>query len=355
LKSTPIFKSIFSELDILEYIKLSKEEYKSAETLNKKHIKWKHCDSPFGSSIYFKLLNNRKIVGRSMIQPRDILINNVTFKSGCVTDLLIHPKHRSPPSNFIELTKACNPQEDFDIIFHTSNNKSDGFYKNLFKYHQPFKLSSYVFPTKVSGILLKLIKIRVEVFDILLTPIYLLFGLFTNLLKSLTKLDIHEAMPSNEDLNKLLYKIESPIIVRTSESLKWRFTESPLWKAKIYCINKEKRFLGYFSTRIVTISGLRFLVVIDYLIDKEMSFLDCLYVRLWLIKNSMKLNSDFVFFMINKYSPIAKLANSFPMICLSDRFLPHSTPIFTRFKNLENKKNELFKKMHLTLADMDYF
>ena len=90
----------------------------------------------------------------------------------------------------------------------------------------------------------------------------------------------------------------------------------------------------------------------DYLIDKDLSFLDCLFVRLWLIKHSIKLNTDFVFFMINKKSPIAKLANKFPMIYLPDCFLPHPTPIFFRLKN--TFKQSLLK-MHLTPADIDYF
>ncbi len=355
MKSTAIFQSIFSELDILEYIKLSKVEYKSDETLNKEHIKWKHCNSPFGSSIYFKLLNKRKIVGRSMIQPRNILINNVTFKSGCVTDLLIHPKYRSPPSNFIELTKACNPQEDFDIIFHTSNNKSDGFYKNLFKYHQPFKLSSFVFPTKFSGLLLKVIKIRVEVCDLLFTPFNLVLYLLISTLRLLLKVSIVEKIPDDKMLIKLLTKISTPLLDRSYKSIKWRTSDPPLWKAKIFCIYKKKIFLGYFATRVVSFSGLKFLVVIDYLIDKDMKFIDCLFSRLWLIKLSIKLNADFVFFMANKKSPIARFATNFPMIYLPDYFLPHTTPIFFRLNTKKNEISNNLSKMHLTPADIDYF
>ena len=219
MKSTPIFKSIFSELDILEYIKLSKLEYKTPETTNKKHIKWKHCESPHGGSIYCRLEKSKKVIGRSMIQPRNIVINNVIIKSGCITDLLIHPSHRSPPSNFIKLSNACNPDDSFDIIYHTSNEKSDGFYKSLFKYHQPFKLSSYVFPTKLSGLIFKLIKIRLEMFDLLLTPFYILLYLITSLLKFSLKIDIQKGIPGNNELDKLMHKIQTPITDRSYDFL----------------------------------------------------------------------------------------------------------------------------------------
>ena len=355
MKSITLLKSTFSIFDISEYIKLSKSEYKTPETTNIKHIEWKHCQSPHGGSIYCRLKKSKKVIGRSMIQPRNIIIDNVIIKSGCVSDLLIHVSHRSPPSNFIKLTNACNPNDNFDIIYHTSNKKSEGFYKNLFKYDQPFQLSSYMFPTKISGLILKLIKIRLEMLDLLLIPFYILLNLSKNLLKFYVKIDILERIPDNNELNELLYKIDTPILDRSYEFLKWRFIDCPLWKAKIYCINRNGKFLGYFSIRTISISGLRHLVVVDYLIDRDTSFLDCLFIRLWLIKHSIKLNTDFIFIMINKKSPIAKMANKFPMIPVPDRFLPHSTPIFFRFNIAKRNLRGILITTHLTLADIDYF
>ena len=289
-----------------------------------------------------------------MIQRHDILINNTIIKSGCVADLLINKKHRSPPSNLIKLTNACTSNKNFNILFHTSNQNSDAFYKNLFKYYQPFKLSSYIFPTSISGIIKKISFFRLKIFDFLFLPIYIILYVLIFNLCSLLKVKIVGAIPSQENLNNLAKKLKIPFARRDRAYLKWRFIDAPS-KADIFSIRKNNIFKGYFVTKIVSFSGLRFLVVVDYLICNKLNYLDCLVIRLWLIKKSIKLNADFLFFMINKKCAISKLGCGFPLMEIPDFFLPHSTPIYFRLKNIKKNIKDNLVFMHFTLGDIDYF
>ena len=145
-----------------------------------------------------------------------------------------------------------------------------------------------------------------------------------------------------------------PITTRNRDDLNWRFLQ-PSANARIFSIKKNKIFYGYFVTKIVIFSGLRFLVVLDYLVSKKLTYLDCLFIRLWLIKKSLQLNVDFLFFMLNKRSPMSNFGKNFPMIELSDSRLPHATPIYFRIKNVKDDIKDALVFMHFTLGDIDYF
>ena len=96
----------FSDGNLEEFLALSHSEYGSSVATNLDHIKWKHLESPLGASTYVCLVISNKTVGRALLQPRLIYTESGKLSTACVTDVLIAPEFRSPPTNFINLTKT---------------------------------------------------------------------------------------------------------------------------------------------------------------------------------------------------------------------------------------------------------
>jgi hypothetical protein len=358
LSLAKVVVGLFTEEDLSDYIELSQTEYESSITMDVDHIRWKHLDSPHGASTYIRLVVGDKVVGRALLQPRLIQTKTGQYSTACVADVLIDPLHRSPPTNFINLTNTSANISKFSSVFHTANERTEPFYHKLFRLPNPFSLRGYVLPTRVAGIFLKIIGYRINALDWFLFPFLYLIRFVAVVMISIVKIDIIKKLPNDANLSEISLKLlddSGPLLTRTKSFLKWRLIDAPLWNANVYCIERKGQFLGYIATRVLDLNGLKHLVLIDFLVDTDISFFDRFALRLWLIRQAILSDVDALFTMINPMSKAAHTCVGFPMIRIPDKFLPHGTPIFFRANSDENKNVETDRMTHMTLADIDYF
>jgi hypothetical protein len=348
----------FSEVDLKVFLEMTHFEYGSSDTTNPVHIKWKHMDSPFGASSYVCLSEVNEIIGRVLVQPRPLITTQKVINAASVMDLLIDSGHRSTPTNFLKLTKASSDEVNYELIYHTSNERTYPLYSKLLKYANPFCLKAYGLPVRISGFLNVIFGRRISVIDWLVIPFHWLIGLFLYMLSFVVKLDISKNSISDAELEGLSNKClrrSGPHLTRTNVFLKWRFCEAPLWPADIYRIDRNGRFLGYLVTRVVQLGELNHFVLMDFFIDPDTSLISQFTIRLWLILEAIKSKADDLFTITNPSAPIASKFIGFPLLNIPDRFLPHNTPIFIRPLTKDSQYFENEQSIHFTLADLDYF
>lgn len=348
----------FEEADLKGYLVLSQLEYGATASSDANHTRWKHVDSQFGASLYVNLAEADCVVGRALIQPRSLRIQSKVFSLGQVMDLLIDKNHRSTPINFINLTKTCGTIENFDLVFHTSNERSFPLYSKLFRFANPFSLKAYGFPVRIAGMLSSILGRRIDALDWLVAPFHWLLGVGACVFSAMAKLDISERAMNDDELEAVCTKClrqSGSHLVRTNAFLKWRFVDAPLWPATIYRVDCKREFLGYVVTREMKLDGLNHLVLMDFMLAPDTPLLARIALRLWLIRQAVKLKADSFFTMVNPFSIIAHTCVGFPFINIPDSLLPHATPIFMRSRTDNNKELESNRSIHMTLADLDYF
>lgn len=348
----------FSETDLENFLALSQSEYGLSTSTNIEHIRWKHLDSPFGASFCVNLSDNGQVVGRALIQPRPLHTVTTVVNVASVMDVLIDREHRTTPANFIQITKATGNIENIDLVFHTSNERTFPLYSKLFRFPNPFSLRAYGFPVRIAGLFSPIFGRRIDAIDWLTAPFRWLLVLIAYMANSVARLDISQRAISNVELDTLCTKClqqSGPHLARTNAYLKWRFNDAPLWPATLIRIDRKGQFLGYLVTRKVELGGLNHLVLMDFILDPDITFIAQVALRLWLIRNAITSKSDALFTMINSYSTVARKCVGFPLIGIPDSLLPHATPIFIRARGNDNKELETARTIHLTLADLDYF
>ena len=355
---TQISVAAFAETDLEVFLEMTHLEYGPSDTTNPDHIRWKHLDSPFGVSTYVSLGDTGQVVGRALVQPRALHTASKAFNVASVMDLLIDQKHRSTPVNFINLTKACGNIENYDLVFHTSNERTFPLYSKLFRFPNPFSLRAYGFPVRLAGVFAAILGRRIDAIDWLTAPLRCLLVVIAYVVNFFVRLDITQRGMNDDELETLSTKClqkSGPFLARTNAFLKWRFTDAPCWPATIFRIDRNGVFLGYVVTRKVELGGLNHLVLMDFVLDPDIPFFVQITLRLWLIRKAITSGVDSLFTMVNSYSTIARKCVGFPLLSIPDKLLPHATPIFVRAHSNDIKELESDRSIHMTLADLDYF
>ncbi|MDC1227851.1 hypothetical protein N8Z34_02595 [Oceanospirillaceae bacterium] len=348
----------FSETDLNGYLELSQLEYGVTVSSDPEHIRWKHLNSEFGASLYVNLAETERVIGRALIHPRNLRTSLRNYKLGQVMDLLIDKAHRTTPANFINLTKACGNIEDFDLVFHTSNERSFPLYSKLFRFPNPFSLNSYGFPVRLAGIFSLFIGRRINVIDVFTAPFRWFLLAMSYAVNFVVRLEITENLMSDDEIETLCAKClrkSGSHLTRSNAFLNWRFRDAPIWPAMISRVDRKGHFLGYVVTRKVVLDGQSHFVLMDFILDPTVPYCASFSLRLWLIRKAILSCSDVFFTMANPFSNIASKCIGFPFINIPEKLLPHATPIFMRARTNDSDQMESDQSIHLTLADLDYF
>jgi len=296
-------------------------------------------------------------VGRALLQPRVICTASGQFSTACVTDVLIDPDFRSPPTNFINLTEASGNISDFTSVYHTSNNRTDLLYRKLFRFPKPFSLRGYGLPVRFAGVVFKLSGRRIDALDWLISPFRWLIGLVAVVGIAVARLDVCVRLPDDDMLSVIFFKSlrnSGPMFARSESFLKWRLIDAPVLAATVHCVERRGKFLGYVAIRKFEFNGLTFLVVVDFLLDPDLTLFDRLALRSWLVLQAIQADVDALFTMINPRSRAARICVGFPWLRIPDKLLSHGTPIFVRSRGDQSRFLETEAATHMTLADLDY-
>jgi hypothetical protein len=293
--------------------------------------------------------------GRLFLQYRNFYVNCALNAAGSiVTDLLIDPKCRVA-SSFIAITRSIKSPE-IDIIFHTSNENSDIFYRNLFKFPVRFSLTAVGLPIDIYGLVkskwptLRAIKL-LKIFSV---PYKFFFVFLQKIICSFTKIKFSDQpVDQNSIFDKFRIRT-GPHFERNQAFNYWRFATGPIFNGEIHWVWNNKECLGYLVFKKTKINHMSFYVVMDIIFTRDLSAFEKISVKLLMIKLAILSNCDALFVLVNLKNSSLSWIKGMPFFTIPDRYLPHSTPIYMHTTLSENVFNK-YENIFFTLADLDYF
>lgn len=340
----------FTQNECEKYITFSQEYYSSVETINLEYINWKFFKNFENKSWHLKCIKDNEIIGRAVLNERELNIKKISYSVTQVTDLLASPKLKNAATFFslIKNYKSLNT----DGVIHTSNESSDILYSKLFKFKKILSLSGCGFPIKLNKIisikLLKLPLLALSFFYVKTIKILLsLAGFFGNMEVSNYR--------NYSEIEALLDEFESKNknFKRNKNFIEWRyFNGLHEYKSRIIRINNK--VCGYYCYRLNRYKNINFMIIMDIMMSREIKGYELRMVKLAIIKDAIESDSDAVFGLFNLDNMASKFLSKFPFIKISDKILPHGTPIYMSSMSEGISLIDL-SDMYFSLSDLDYF
>jgi len=344
---------------LIEHIRIGSSEYSSPEVIDFNHVAWKHLNNLYGPSVTVSLRDeNGQLIGHSFLQPRRYITKaGEIVLAATITDLVIMPIARNAAA-LISMVRAAKGEDRFKVVVHTSNDTSDLIYRKLFKFPVAFSLVASALPLRISNVLVKYLSSRRlrEFLDFLIAPWGWIVRIAAAIVGSLGGI-YFGVKPSSDAVGAILkeFKLHAgPHFERTEAYIDWRFCKGPIFKGQLFWVWSGRTCLGYIAVRKVSIKGLDVLVILDSVIRRPLSLLESVAIKLLCAREAVRARCDLVFCLFNKENDALSWWSSAPFIQISDKYLPHSTPIFVHVKGGVSA-SEIRSDIFLTLADLDYF
>ena len=270
-----------------------------------------------------------------------------------MSDLFIKKEYRSPITNLINLYKFSINNTD-GLIFHSSNENSEFFYRRILQNKIYFwlvsvgtPLNSKLFTTKKK--ISKIISVLLEIYFFILKSIN--FFLFKCKIKIIAdeKVNFDFHMEEIQEKNK---KKKYPFFLRSKEYFEWRYSIYK-FKKKI-SVFRNKKLIGYLIIVGSNVLDLNNLIILDIQFNEKLNFFEKLKLKFFLISLGRNNNFDTIYSLGNKRNPVFNQLFSFPFFKIPDHLLPHSNPMFIHNLNDENEEKNI-KNIHFTISDFDYF
>lgn len=349
-----------SEDRISEHLDLASLVYETPQVIEKPHFLWKHCLSPYGISLCVALRTDEaKLVGRMLLQPRQFWVGRDKSLAGAtITDLVIDPKHRNA-AHFIGMVKAAKSPAGMALVIHTSNEVSESLYRQLFKFKSAVQLQAFGLPVSIFRFL-KRYNVNTYLRRILdtltMAPIRLCLRAWASTLTLLTELRFGER-PSDNDLDVILKEFRSvagPHFERTSDFIKWRISDSPLFPIHLEWIWLGKECLGYMAWQRFEKREMQVFAIVDLVTRRQLNTAQFRVMKILAIRHCIAHKMDAVFTLINDKNPMLEGLASFPFFPIPESKLPHPSPIYFHADGKDfpiDQRGSTF----MCLADLDFF
>jgi hypothetical protein len=340
-----IREEIFSDAKASEFVDFSKIVYEESSLVtNLELVRNKHLRNPDGKSLLYQILENDVVTGRLAVVYRkganrssnDILRNPV--------DLVSIGKH---PFGGINLYRASLKIKDTDNgggVFHTSNPKSEVFYRKILKEVPVAELSYRAIPLSMpeNNLYLNFVNHILFFSRNLITTLLGLGGWFSRIQILLVE-DFE-----NDQIETLMSWVKDIVLQRDSERIAWRFPNcdksAQYKKIELY---KNDKFQGYLVLRNIQSQGLSAIAVVDFYFT-NLTLFDRCKIYQELMKCTQ--NENVIFVIANfKNRKIQKMFR-FPFIRVPKKFVPQEFPVYSPLSNRVNSINEY---SYLTLFDLD--
>jgi len=344
---------LFNEKELIEFVDFSKTFYENPKTNLIDNVRHKFKQFNNQRSLHIKAYENDKIIGRVVLNEKKLHLGMKDFTATQPSDLLTLRDFKNPLTVF-SLIKSYN-QLDTDLVIHTSNEKSDVIYKNIFKFPILFKCTTYGFPISplslFSKVFLKRKYILLQFFDYFIKFFIKAFINLITYFSSIKLRDFNLKDISEKELT-LLQKREVNLFSRNKDFIKWKYLESTE-SCKCYKIFKKKQTFGYIFIKESNFNNLKAFCLMDCFILKDLKKIDYFFIRLAVIYNAFDSKCDLIYAVGNINNPTLSNLFKLPFININDSFLPHSTPIYISSVKESCNINDC-KDMYYTLADTDY-
>jgi hypothetical protein len=342
-----------------EQIAVGSAVYSTPEVTDREHLRWKHLGNPSGVSTSISARNAQgELVGRSFLQPRRVRLGVSDSCTGAtVTDLVVKPEERNA-ATMISMTRAARSPEGIEVVFHTSNEVSDIFYRKLFKFPVAFSLQAAGLPIGIAGAIGRFVSNRalISLGNFVASPWRLLIRAAAGVCRLTTGLafgPIPEAGRTAEIFQRFR-AYAGPHLERDDSFVEWRFSKGTLFRADVKWLWKKEECLGYLAFKQVELAGLKIMVIMDSVLSRPLSAGESAHLKLMAACVAADGSCDAVFTIANIHNPALKWMGGFPFIGIPDRHLPHPTPIFIHAA--EGRRGAMERPdLFFSLADLDYF
>lgn len=342
-----------------EQIAVGAAVYSTPEVTDREHLRWKHLGNPGGVSTSISARNPQgELVGRSFLQPRRVSLGAAETCAGAtVTDLVVKPEERNA-ATMISMTRAVRAPEGIDVVFHTSNEVSDIFYRKLFKFPVAFSLQASGLPIGVAGAIGRFVSNRVLIAfgNFLASPWRLLIRAAAGACARGTRL-VFGPVPQEAERAEVFRRFRDyagPHLARDDAFVDWRFSRGTLFRGDVKWLWKKQECLGYLAFKQVELAGLKIMVIMDSVLSRPLSGGESVHLKLMAARVAADAGCDAVFTIANLHNPALKWMGGFPFIGIPDRHLPHPTPIFVHA--VEGRRGAMARAdLFFSLADLDYF
>jgi hypothetical protein len=343
------------EAFVEEFVDVSRRHYLIEDVLDRRHIIWKHLETPTGPSRAIRLLADERPVGRIVMQKHRFLVDGAEVAAGNPIDLLIDAEHRSM-QRFVALYKAMRHVEGLSFVYHTSNPTTDPIYRSLLKLPVVTHLNGFAIPVRPSHPLAK----RMRVSRRLTRPLDAVAGFLLVLARMigsrLSRIRCVPELPDDSVWGETLQSScarQSVIQIRDAAFVRWRFLSDPVRPHELLAVRRRDQLLGYVALRHVDLFDLRFTVIVDIIFVNPLPRLDRGALIFHLCSRTRRAGSDLLFGMANIMNPDLASFFRFPFLHVPDDAMPQSTPIFVHSFDDAGRVVAQHPDAYLTLADLD--
>ena len=340
-----IRKEIFSDAKASDFVEFSKLVYEESFLVtNLELVRNKHLRNPDGKSLLYEMLENGEVSGRLAIVYRKAANRSLNDILKNPVDLVSVGKH---PLGGINLYRESLKIENVDNgggVFHTSNPKSEVFYRRILKEVPVAELSYRAIPLSIPG--------NQSYSNLINHILFLSRNSISTLLGLAGWFSKVQILPvedlENDQIRTLMSGAEDLMLQRDSERIAWRFPSSDrsarYRKIEVY---KDDKFQGYLILRNIESHGLSALAVVDFYF-MNLSLIDRFRIYQELMNYTQ--NEHLIFVIANFQNPKIQKLFRFPFIRIPRKFVPQDFPIYSPSSNKVNWLNEY---SYLTLFDLD--
>jgi len=340
-----INKEYFTEASIAKFVEFSKTIYGDDDLVtNENFVRNKHLENPDGESLYLEFKTGELVTGRLAVQFRKAAEQSKLQVLKNPVDLISIGRHPFGGLNLYKEAIALELSMNRRGTYHTSNPKSEIFYRRILK-EEPlaelgykfllFSISSTSFYSFFINPVLTIIRVFVE-------KILELLALASNLKSS----SISESTESQ--MESLFSDEDKLVLYRDAKRLSWRFPEvegfPEYQKIEFY---KGDDFCGYLVFRRIQSHGYAALLIVDFY-TSNLNHFDKAKIYRRLISASQGMNM--ILIIANFSNKKIRRQFDLPFLLLPNRMVPQKFPIYSP---AIDRVNNLDKFSYLTLFDLD--
>lgn len=163
--------------------------------------------------------------------------------------------------------------------------------------------------------------------------------------------------PADKELDVILKEFRSvagPHFERTSDFIKWRISDSPLFPIHIEWLWQGKECLGYMAWQRIEKRELQVFAIVDLVTRRQLNTAQVRAIKLLAICLCIAHEMDAVFTLINVRNPLLKGLASFPFLNIPESQLPHPSPIYFH-ADAKDFPHDHRGSTFMSLADLDFF
>jgi GNAT superfamily N-acetyltransferase len=256
---------IDEESEKIGILALTKKIFGEHEITQESYFDWQYRKNPQGNALVLLAKDEKKegtIIGCNILIPIDLIVNEKIIRSSLACNVQVDPDYRNQGifSKLLISMKEYAKRNNISCLYAIPNDKSF----NAFVKQGSVKIISLpllVRPLKFSGLfnsslrwIFKLIDWIWKINKVENNEIKLFEGDFSMEFENLC--------------NKATGRI--PIMIRRNVNfLRWRYSECPTRKYRIFTLHEDSTLKAYIITRITKFEGKTIGIIVDFLVDDK--------------------------------------------------------------------------------------